>query len=433
MDMASEGLFGHLAFGPLASEAIDGADGFINIFEGAVRSGKTVTSLIAWLNFVQASPHRKFLLTGKDGDALFRNVIGGEFGILGLVDRYARYTASGVGGSTLVLRFPGQAAKTVYCLGANNAEAEGRVRGMTVGGWYGDEVTLYRSEFVAQALNRMSLPGARAMWTCNPDSPYHPLYAEFIAPAAEKGYRHWHFTLDDNYALDEGFKANLRAAYKGLWYQRMILGRWVMAEGAIYDMLDPAVHVCDALPAWRTHWVGVDYGTASVTCFWLLSLGEDGRLYFSDFWRWDARVERRQMTDVELARALEAWLAGRQITPERVLVPADAASLLAQLAGARRAGLLPHVRALAQADRAPGSVQRRIRQIASLLAARKLLFTREVERRGGLREWLGYVWDPHAQHDGRDAPLKADDHDPDAGAYALAGAQGVVLRLLAEF
>jgi len=420
------------AFSPVAVEAMAKTDGFINIFEGAVRSGKTVASLIAWLNEVERSPHSEFLLTGKDGGSLYRNVIDGAFGVLRLMGERARYISHAAGGSKLLLDFPGQPEKIAYCLGANNAEAEGRLRGMTVGGWYGDEVTLYPAEFVAQALNRMSLPGARAVWTCNPDSPYHPLYADFIAPAAEKGYRHWHFTLDDNYALDESFKANLRAAYKGLWYQRMILGRWVAAEGAIYDMLDPAIHVVDTLPAARTHWVGVDYGTASVTCFWLLTLGSDDRLYFSDFWRWDARVERRQMTDVELARALESWLAASEITPERVLVPADAASFLAQLMQTRKAGLLPHVRALAQADRAPGSVQRRICQLASLLAAKKLFFTREVERRGGLREWLGYVWDPHAQKDGRDAPLKADDHDPDAGGYALAGAQVVVARLLRE-
>ena len=417
-------------FSPKARAAIAGADAFINIYEGAVRSGKTVASLIAWLQFVRASPHREFLLTGKDGQALFRNVIGGDTGVLHLCDGQANYLASGAGGSQLVLRFGGK-EKICYCVGANNAEAEARLRGMTVGGWYADEVTLYPPAFVAQALNRMSLPGARAFWTCNPDSPYHPLYREYIAPAAEKGYRHWHFELDDNWALDEAFKANIRAAYTGLWYQRMVLGRWTVAEGAIFDMLDPAVHVVEALPAFTAHWVGVDYGAASVTCFWRLSLGVDDRLYFTDFWRWDARTAHKQMTDVELCAALEHWLSAAGVVA-RVLVPADAASLLAQLLASRRAGRLPHVRALALADRAPGSVHRRIRQISSLFAARRLFFARAVEQRGGLREWLGYVWDPTAQRDGRDIPLKIDDHDPDAGAYALTGAQAEVRRMLRD-
>ena len=58
----------------------------------------------------------------------------------------------------------------------------------------------------------------------------------------------FHFRLEDNWNLDPDYVANLKKEYTGLWYKRFILGLWVQAEGAIYDMFHPEVHVVRELP-----------------------------------------------------------------------------------------------------------------------------------------------------------------------------------------
>jgi hypothetical protein len=81
---------------------------------------------------------------------------------------------------------------------------------MTIGGWDADEITLHPESFVKQAINRMSLPNARAYWTTNPDSPFHFIKTEFIDQAPVKGFKTWHFNIDDNLSLTEQYKSNLK-------------------------------------------------------------------------------------------------------------------------------------------------------------------------------------------------------------------------------
>src|SRR5690606_15080766 len=101
-------------------------------------------------------------------------------------------------------------------------------------------------------LGRMSVRGAQLFGTTNPDSPAHWLKAKFLDRIADlPDWRSWHFTLDDNPSLSDTYKAAIKAEFTGLWYRRFILGEWVAAEGAIYDMWDPLAHVIpyDTMPA----------------------------------------------------------------------------------------------------------------------------------------------------------------------------------------
>ncbi len=58
-----------------------------------------------------------------------------------------------------------------------------------------------------------------------------------------------------------------------------------------------------------------------------------------------------------------------------------------------------------------------IRSVASLLAAGRLVIHESCEAL--IRELEGYAWDPKASERGLDAPLKEDDHGPDALRYAV--------------
>ncbi len=46
---------------------------------------------------------------------------------------------------------------------------------------------------------------------------------------------------------------------------RYILGQWVAAEGAIFDMLDPSRHLVREMPRLTRHWIAIDYGTTNPT------------------------------------------------------------------------------------------------------------------------------------------------------------------------
>src|SRR5690606_5195797 len=115
-------------------------------------------------------------------------------------------------------------------------------------------------------------------------------------------------------------------------------GLWVAAEGAIYDMFDPAIHVVgtlplgrDGKPAFHEHWIGVDYGTTNPTVILPLSLGIDNTLYFHDEWRWDSRQKGRQMTDADYSRAYREHTANIGIAPRFTFVDPSAASFITQL------------------------------------------------------------------------------------------------------
>ena len=77
--------------------------------------------------------------------------------------------------------------------------------------------------------------------------------------------------MDDNPSLDERTRERYRSMYSGVFYERYILGRWVMAEGLIYDMMDTEKNVFKPgeEPCWlrsvAVRWIGVDYGTVNDT------------------------------------------------------------------------------------------------------------------------------------------------------------------------
>ena len=67
----------------------------------------------------------------------------------------------------------------------------------------------------------------------------------------------------------------------GVRYQRLRLGKWVAAEGMVYETFDRAVHLVDRFPIpsdwWRMR--AIDFGyTNPFVCLWI-AVDHDGRLY----------------------------------------------------------------------------------------------------------------------------------------------------------
>jgi PBSX family phage terminase large subunit len=405
---------------PKQRTSIAEATARINLWEGSVRSGKTLSSIIAFLEALRTGPRGPVALIGKTRDTVARNIIDPMADLFGtLAPAAVQYTR---GAPTAVIL-----GRLCHVMGANDARSEGRIRGLTLALAYVDEASLVTRAFWGQLLFRLSIPGAMLFATTNPDSPAHWLKREYLDRADQLGLHSWHFTLDDNPALTDEYVAAIKAENVGLFRKRFVEGLWVAAEGAIYDMLDldPAgAHRAD----WDVvrprlagrYWLGVDYGTTNPTHAVLLALGIDERLYVAGEWVHDGRAQR-SLSDAEQAQRLATWLeegagipGASGVWPERTAVDPSAASFRRQLRNDGWSGLVP----------ADNPVLDGIRNVSSLLAAHRLQFVAEAAPELE-RQLLGYVWDEKAQRKGEDEPLKQDDHGPDGLRYGVAVCRSV--------
>lgn len=403
------------------------AEARINTWEGSVRSGKTIDSLLAWCEFVRTSGPGNLLMTGRTERTLKRNIVDV------LVEMFGRRNARHIQGAGELHLF----GRRIYLVGANNEEARSKIQGLTLVGAYLDEATTVPESFFTMLLSRLSLPGARLFCTMNPDSPMHWLKRSYLDRArlhltgdgtvvnhddnvldlARFSYR-----IHDNETLPAEYVAALEAEYTGLWRRRFILGEWVAAEGSIYDMLDTTVggpHVTAKLPEALEHrMLAIDYGTSNPfhALLGAIALDEEGRerLYIAREWRWDSSERRRQLTDGEYSTELLRWLqqgasglAPYPVTVSGMTIDPSAASMRLQL---QRDGW-------GWATPADNAVVDGIRSVATLLAAHRLVIHESCQHL--LRELSGYVWDPKAQEKGDDAPVKQADHGPDALRYLV--------------
>lgn len=402
----------------------------INLWEGSIRSTKTVSSLVAWLKFVREAPPGPLLMVGRTERTLKHNVVDVLVSWLGR--KRCRYVGSA--GELYLL------GRKVILVGASSEQAMGKIAGLTLIGAYVDEASLAPETFWNMLTGRLSLPGSKLFGTTNPDNPNHYLKKRYIDKRTELEINVFHFTLDDNPHLTESYKAQRKAEYGPgtLWYRRYIDGLWVQAEGAIYDMWSEG-HIVKALPPISDvaeAWLGIDYGTASVfeALLMLHVTWPYDHLLVAREWRWDAEAEMKQLTDADYSKRIAQWLLAE--VPELVKTPALSTGKLGARATAPLSGVIidPSARSfITQVYRdgwhrvwnADNAVIDGIRNVSTLLAAGppRLLFHESCE--GVIEEMPGYGWDPVKQKKGEDAPVKHADHGPDTVRYQVMATQRV--------
>lgn len=388
------------------------ADAPINLWEGSVRSGKTVASIIRWFLFLRdPPPDGELVMIGKTRDTLYRNIIQPmtQYSLFGEASKQVEYTP---GAATAMIL-----GRRVHILGANDAKSEPKIRGLTIAGAYVDEATVLPKDFFDQLVARCSVEGAKIFATTNPDNPGHWVRTDYMLRAADVGMRTWHFRIDDNPFLPKDYVARLKRTYTGLWYRRFILGHWVAAAGAVYDMWDPAKHTTKHLPR-MNRWVcnSMDYGTTNPFHATMIGLGADGLLYVTNEWRYSSKEARAQMTDAQYSKAVRDWTKGILrpaegpkafgVDPEYTIVDPSAASFRLQL---HRDGVTPYL--------GDNSVIDGIRTVANLLGAGALKIHTSAQHL--IDEIPGYCWDDDATAKGEDKPVKVDDHGCDALRYGL--------------
>lgn len=408
-------------------QAIVDSTATLNIYHGAVRGGKTMSQIAAFLDRLKTGPPGRVGIIGKTQQSVGKN-IGDELAHL-------------VGSRAMDLKLDKVTIFGRECeiFGANTEKSKDTIQGATFALVLGDETSLWPENMFEMVNTRMSLPGSRGFFTANPAGPKHWLKAKWIDNDRLKAagdLAEFHFTLDDNPGLGERFKNRLKLAHSGVFYQRYILGLWVMAEGLIYEMFsDQAPVVVDVVPKggqnWLDFWVGVDYGTKNDTVFLLVGLAKDGHLYVCREYRHSGR-EGKVKTDQEYSDDLGRWLKemGRElgvgeIIPHYIFIDPSAASFRQQVWRDRK----KHP-PLAKVAPANNDVDNGIRRVRSLLNIGGLHIYQGCD---GLREELTkYIWDPKAAERNEEKPRKEFDHGPDALRYVANGLGRVFDQVLRE-
>ena len=372
------------------------------ICDGAVRSGKTsVMSLSFFLWAMGNFKDQNFAFCGKSVGAVERNIITPLLNVSYLREHFQiRYNRSG----HVVTAKRGLVENRFYLFGGKDESSYTLIQGITLAGVLFDEVALMPRSFVQQSIARCSVENSKLWFNCNPENPLHWFRQEWILKAIEKSALYIHFLMDDNPSLSEEKKKQYKTMFSGVFYQRYILGQWVMSEGLIYDMFDRTNNVYRespvAMKSTSTRCIACDYGTANPTVF--LDIYDDGETIRVDReYRWDSRKSMRQKTDEEYANDFMDFMGDNWCT---VLVDPSAASFIAAL---RQKGIY--------VIEAKNEVVDGIRKTGSLFARKKILIN---ETCSGLLDELGtYMWDEKSALRGEERPIKQQDHGPDALRY----------------
>lgn len=361
----------------------------INLLEGSVSSGKTWVSLVLWGFWVATMPADKlYLMCGKSLTTLKRNCL------IPLEELFGRSNFQFSTSAKEAYLF----GRRILLEGANDARSESKIRGLTLQGAYCDELTLFPRDFFVMLLSRLRVPGAKLIATTNPDSPEHWLKKEYIDRRTELDMLVVRFLLDDNTTLDPQYVTAVKAEYTGVFYNRFILGEWCLAEGIVYPQFDRTQHVRQLDSPQGKWYISVDYGTlnafsAGLWCY-------DGKqAYRAAEWYYSGRAQRRQLTNAQYLKHIQALAGGRNIAA--VVVDPSAASFITEL---RQAGFTVR--------KGKNDVVDGIRRVSTALQQRKLLFSPACQ--DCIREFSLYRWDEKAAED---RPIKENDHAMDDVRY----------------
>ena len=251
------------------------------ICDGAVRSGKTIVMSLAYVLWAMTNFDKtNFAICGKTVSNAERNILRPFQQIEG-VPFTLNYKIS----TRMLTVKCGSKENYFYLFGGKDESSYALIQGLTLAGVFFDEVALMPKSFVDQAIARtLSFKNAKIWFNCNPESPNHWFYKDWIANQ-EKQYKHLHFLMNDNPILGREEIERAEKLFSGVFYDRYILGKWVRAEGIVFPEFanNPQKWIIsrDVVPdRFRECEIGFDIGgnnsAYAMTC---TALGYDGIYY----------------------------------------------------------------------------------------------------------------------------------------------------------
>lgn len=291
--------------------------------------------------------------------------------------------------------------------GGKDERSQDLIQGRTLAGVLLDEAVLMPRSFVNQAMARCSVDGSRIWLNCNPGSPEHWLYRDVILRADELNALVLDFELRDNPSLSEKVIQRYESMYSGVFHDRFVKGKWVLAEGLVYPFekseytipQDEIDYIIDPespghVPG-RWH-VSIDYGITNPFAALLWYVTND-RAYVVDEYYYESD---RPRTDAEHLDAVEGMVGDRRIAD--VVIDPSASSFKAEM----------YRRGKWAFENADNSVTDGIALTSQMLVDGSVKVGDGC--RNLIREMGLYRWDDRSR---KDAVIKENDHACDAMRY----------------
>ncbi len=293
------------------------------ICDGAVRSGKTSIMTVAFIDWAMREfSGQRFGICGKTVDSATKNII---VPYISMTYAKEKYTLRWRRSDKLLEVSRGAVKNYFEVFGGKDESSFALIQGRTLAGVLLDEVALMPRSFVEQAMTRCSVDGAKLWFSCNPESPQHWFYREWIRRCQERNALYLHFEMEDNPGLSEKIIAQYKSRFSGVFYDRYIRGLWVVAEGLVYDF-DRESNVVTELPTRGEWYISCDYGTLNPFSAGLWCVNGGVAVRVAEYY-YSGRSEKRQLTDEEYYKKIEELADDRAITA--VIVDPSAASFIA--------------------------------------------------------------------------------------------------------
>jgi len=381
---------------------------WLNVAEGGKRGGKNVLQTMAFCICLDNHPNKLHLIAGYSTATARLNIL--DCDGYGLTNYFEGRCNTGQYQNRDCLYIKSLTGnKIVLISGGGKNGDEKLIKGNTYGMAYVTEANECAQAFLQEVFDRTLSSAERKIFhDLNPKAEGHWYYTDMLDFHTKRqeanpnyGYNYGHFTIADNMSIsDEKLRREINTYDKGsIWYQRDILGKRKQAEGLVYDMFDPVLHIVPSTPRKYTkYYVSCDYGTKNATTFLLWGYC-GGVWYCIKEYYYSGRDEHRQKTDEEFADDLQVFIGDTPILS--IIIDPSAASFIAALQKRQ----LP-------TRQANNAVIDGIRLTASCLQGGAIKICDCCKNL--IKEFGLYVWDEKAPED---KPVKANDHALDACRY----------------
>ena len=373
------------------------------ICDGAVRSGKTSTECVAFILWaMEHFDRRNFILAGVSVESCKRNVVNPILATEYLMERFSMTWSSR--GNCLVVKTK-DVTNNFYVFGGKDEASYRIVQGLTAAGCLLDEVVLMPRSFVEQCMARCSVEGSKFWFSCNPGSPSHWFYKEWVTQTKEKNAYRIHFKLTDNPSLSAKTIERYERMYSGIFKQRYIDGDWVAAEGIVYPMWRDAIEdrwePSGEDPA-RGYCISIDYGTQNPFAAIKWMMDSKGTWHAVDEYYYSGRDSSEQKTDDEYMEDMLRFASDSPDGRAEAIIDPSAASFITAI---RKSGKF-------RVRKADNSVLDGLRETSVCLKTGRIKISSGMENTK--TEFESYVWDGGKTDD---VPIKENDHAMDAMRY----------------
>lgn len=224
------------------------------VFEGTIRSSKSVIATLIFLLKCYTSSDTTHLIACKDYDTINNNILEcNGFGVKTLYGDRFKLKRNQIGGFFLEFtNKEGYTSRILLC-GYDNKNSWRKILGSSLGCIFIDEVNIADKQFVEECFARQgNCEKPFMIWTLNGDDPSHWVYQDYINHAIPKcdvpkeilkdmkadhpKWYYYHFSFTDNPSMTQEKIDRLMSIYpiNSYYYNIKILGIRGKAEGSIF-------------------------------------------------------------------------------------------------------------------------------------------------------------------------------------------------------